>query len=72
MNSEVRKGKNCEDELTGRTVGGRESTNLCSDPPVKVERARLLERDTQEDRCGLILVGKYSAQSRRQDDPPPT
>lgn len=50
MNSEVRKGKNCEDELTdSETVGGRESTNLCSDPPVKVERARLLERDIQED-----------------------
>lgn len=45
MKSEVRKRKNCEDERTDRTVVGRESTNLCSDPPVKVERTRLLERD---------------------------
>lgn len=61
MKSEVRKRKNCEDERTDKTVEGRgrESTNLCSDPPVKVERARLLERNRREDRYGLM--GKCSA-----------
>lgn len=65
MKSEVRKRKNCEDEHTDRTVEGRgrENTNLCSDPPVKVERARLLERDRREDRCGLMESAALS-----QDD----
>lgn len=66
--SEVRKCKKCEKEhVDGRPRrwgGGKNpescrGTNLCSDPSVKDERARLAERDGGEDERGL--TGEPSA-----------